>query len=369
VVRAAVGPQRPIIVTTDLHGNHTQRRVDEADAIIGFDTYPHIDMAERGREAADLLMATIRGEVRPVMALRQLPMFWGTPCQVTAHPPMDEVIRRVHELETRKGILSVTVATGFPWADVPDVGSSVIAVADADESLARATADELAAWIWENRQRWYRPPVAVREALRQGETAGRFPIILADHADNTGGGAAGDSTEVLRTFIELGLQDAVILYIVDPAVAEQAHAAGVGNRISAAVGGKSHSVQGPPVQMDAEVMAVSDGDFTYDGPMYAGLTGNMGRSAWLRQGGVSVVVVTANEQPLGPAFARTLGIECAAMKYICVKSAAHFRASFEPIAGTIINVDAAAIHTHDLATLKYHKRRREVFPIEIPPGS
>jgi len=211
--------------------------------------------------------------------------------------------------------------------------------------------------------------VAVRDALRQGEAAGRYPIILADHADNTGGGAAGDSTEVLRTFIELGLQDAVILYIVDPDVAEQAHAAGVGSRISVSVGGKSDPVQGPPVEMDAEVMAVSDGDFTYDGPMYAGLTGNMGRSTWLRQGGVSVVVVTAHEQPLGPAFARTLGIDCAAMKYICVKSAAHFRASFEPIAGTIINVDAAAIHTHDLSQLKYKKRRRAVFPVEIPPGS
>jgi microcystin degradation protein MlrC len=99
--------------------------------------------------------------------------------------------------------------------------------------------------------------------------------------------------------------------------------------------------------------------------MYAGLTGNMGPSAWIRQDGVSVVVVTAREQPLGPAFARTLGIECGAMKYIAVKSAAHFRASFEPLAGTIINVDAPAIHTHDFGKLHYHKRRREVFPVEI----
>ena len=116
-------------------------------------------------------------------------------------------------------------------------------------------------------------------------------------------------------------------------------------------------------------MAVSEGDFTYDGPMYAGLTGNMGRSAWLRQEGVSVVVVTAREQPLGPAFARTLGIDCASMKYICVKSAAHFRASFEPIGGSIINVDADAIHTHDFTKLEYKKRRRKVFPVEIPPGT
>lgn len=364
-VREAVGPDRPIVVTQDLHGNHTQRRVNEADAIIGFDTYPHVDMAERGSEAADVLVAMLNGGVRPVMALNQLPLFWSTPCQVTAHAPMNEVIRRVHELESREGILAVSVATGFPWADVPDVGASVIVVADNDPSLARSAADELGSWIWENRERWYYPPVSVREALQQANATGKFPVVLADHADNTGGGAPGDSTEVLRTFLELGLQHAVILYIVDSEVAEQAHAAGVGSRISARVGGKSDPVQGPPVQMDAEVMAISEGDFTYDGPMYAGLTGNMGRSAWLRQNGLSVVVVSAHEQPLGPAFARTLGIDCAAMKYIAVKSAAHFRASFEPIAGTIINVDAQAIHTHDFAKLKYLKRKRDVFPVEI----
>ncbi len=365
-VRQAVGPDRPVMVTQDLHGNHSQFRVDQADAIVGFDTYPHIDMAERGREAADLIVATIRGEIRPVMAIHQLPLFWSTACQVTAHPPMDDVMRRVHDLEKRDGILCVTIATGFGWADVPDVGASVIVVADGDQALARATADEFGQWIWDNRQRWYHPPVSVREALEQGEAAAKYPIVLADHADNTGGGSPGDSTEVLRTFIEVGLQDAVILYIVDQEAVDQAHAAGVGSRITIDVGGKSAEIQGPPVTMNVEVMAVSNGDFTYDGPMYAGLTGNMGPSAWIRQDGVSVVVVTAHEQPLGPAFARTLGIDCEAMKYICVKSAAHFRASFEPFAGSIINIDARAIHTHDFSKLDFQKRKRDMFPIEIP---
>lgn len=364
-VRELVGPDRPIVVTHDLHGNHSQYRVDQADAIIGFDTYPHVDMAERGREAADLIVAMLCGEVRPVMALRQLPMFWNIRSQITAHPPMDEVIQQVHALESRAGILSVTVATGFPWADVPDMGASVIAVADNDAALARATADELGDWIWANRQRWTSPPVSVREAIERGQAGGKFPIVLADHADNTGGGSPGDSTEILRTFLERRLQDAVLLYIVDPEVVEQAHAAGVGKQIAVSVGGKSDPVQGPPVDMNVQVMALSDGDFTYDGPMYAGLTGNMGRSAWLRQDGVSVVVVTAHEQPLGPAFARTLGIDCERMKYIAVKSAAHFRASFEKFAGVIINVDAQAIQTHDFTKLKYHKRHRDFFPVEI----
>ncbi len=362
-VRSVVGPACPIVVTFDLHGNHSPRRVAAATAICGFDTYPHIDMAERGREAADLIVATIRGEISPVMAFRSIPMFWSAPCQITAHPPMNEVMDRVHALERRPGILSVTISTGFPWADVPDMGTSVIVVADRDPSLAERTAYELSDWVYTNRARWHRPPLTVLAALAQGETRGKYPIILADHADNTGGGASGDSTEVLRTFIEQELRQALLLYMVDPEVISQATAAGVGAEIEVQMGGKSDPIQGPPVPMRVTVRAISNGDFRYDGPMYAGLTGNMGPSVWVEQNGIHVVVVTAHEQPLGPAFAKTLGIDCRAMKYIAVKSAVHFRASFESFAGSIFNVDAAAIHTHDFKMLRY-KKRRPMYPVD-----
>jgi microcystin degradation protein MlrC len=366
-VREVVGRDVPIVFTPDLHGNHTRKRVEMSNALIGYDTYPHVDMAERGREAADVIVRTIRGEIRPTQAIRQLPLFWCVSGQVTAHPPMNEVIARLHELEDRPGVISMTVATGFPWADVPDVGASVIAVTDNDRDLAQHTADELGDWIWEHRERWYAPPMSVREALAAGERIGRYPVILADHADNTGGGSPGDSTEVLRTFLEMGLQDALLLYMVDPEVAKQAHAAGVGAQIAVRLGGKSAPIQGPPVEAEAEVIALSDGPFAYDGPMFAGLTGSMGTSAWLKLGGVSVVVVTAREQPFDMAFARSLGIDCKRMKYIAVKSAAHFRAAFEPIAGSIHNIDAAAIQTHDFTQLAYQKRTRPVFPVEIRP--
>ena len=368
-VRELIGPDRPIVVTQDLHGNHTQLRVEAADAIVGFDTFPHVDMAERGEEAANIIDHTIRGLIKPTMAIHQLPMFWSTTQQVTAEPPMTEVIRRVHELEARPGIISVTIATGFPWADVPEVGGSVIVVADNDPELAQQAADELGGWIWENREQWYAPPLGVREALARGEEIGRYPIVLADHADNTGGGSPGDSTEVLATFLEMQLEDALILYMVDPEVARQAHVAGVGSRIQASLGGKSSPVQGQPVEIDAEVVAISEGAFDYDGPMFAGLSGSMGTSAWLRVGGISIVVVTAREQPFDPAFIRTLGIDAASMRYLVVKSAAHFRAAFGPIAGSIQNIDAAGIHTHDFAALGHSRRTRPVFPVEIPPAS
>jgi microcystin degradation protein MlrC len=364
-VRHAVGPGCPIVATFDLHGNHTQRRLDAASAVIGFDTYPHVDMAERGNEAADLIVRVIRGEVRPVMALYELPLFWSAACQVTAHPPIDEAFRLVHEIERRPGILSITLATGFPWADVPQMGSSVIVVADGDPALARATADEIGAWVWQRRQQWHRRPLSTGEALDLGVRQARYPIMLADMADNTGGGAPGDSTEVLRTFVERDLPDAVLLYLVDPETTRAAHAAGLGQRLKVELGGKSHPVQGPPLPLDVEVVALSDGRFTYDGPMYAGLTGDLGSSAWLRHSGVNVVVVSARMQPLDLAFARSLGIDCARMKYIAVKSAVHFRSGFESIAGSIHNIDARALHTHDFARLAYQRRRRPMFPLEL----
>lgn len=367
-VRAVIGPDRPIVVTFDLHGNHTLRRVRAAHAIVGFDTYPHVDMAERGREAADIFVRTRRGQIQPSVALCQLPLFWGIRCQVTAHPPMDQVIRRVHDMEKRAGIVSITVATGFPWADVPDAGAWVIVVADrkiGPADLAQKTADELRDWIWQNRKLWHTPPLSVRDALAEGQRRGRYPILLADNADNTGGGAPGDSTEILRTFMELELRDALLLYMADPAVARQAKQAGVGSRIHVTLGGKSHPAQGPPVELDADVVAISNGDFAYDGPMYAGLTGNMGPSAWLRSNGINVVVVNSREQPLDPAFARTLGIDCSKMRFIALKSAAHFRSGFERLAGSIFNVDAAAILTHDFTKLTYQRRTRPVFPVEI----
>ena len=363
-VREVVGLRVPVAASLDLHCNFTRAMFAGCDALVAYRTYPHVDMAERGREAADLIVRTIRGEIQPVMAFRELPLFWSAACQVTDHPPIDEAFRLVHEAERRPGMLSVTLATGFPWADVPQLGASVIAVADGNEQLARATADEIGDWVWQRRERWHRRPLTMAEALDLGTQAGRYPIMLADMADNTGGGAPGDSTEVLHTFVERNLKDALLLYIVDPATARQAHAAGVGQRFRAELGGKSHAMQGPPVPLDVEVMALSDGRFTYDGPMYAGLTGDLGPSAWLRHGGVNVVVVSARMQPLDQAFARTLGIDCATMRYIAVKSAAHFRSGFERIAGSIHNITARAIHSHDFARLDYRRRRRPMFPLE-----
>lgn len=363
-VRDLIGPECPIVVVFDLHSNHTQKRLEAADAIVGFDTFPHVDEAERGLEAAGLIVRIIRGEIKPTSALVHVPLFVHPTRQVSGIWPWREATAELHRLEDEPGVLTATIATGFPFADVPDRGPSVIVVTDNDAPAAERHARRLANWLWNRRPDWLAPLVTVDEALDRGEREDNYPIVLADHADNTGGSAPGDSTEVLRTFLTRGLDRALLLYMVDPESAATAHAAGVGARVELDVGGKSHPIQGPPVRMSAEVIGLSDGRFRYDGPMLHGLDGDLGLSAGLKQDGVTVVCVSRPMQPYDFALSRTLGIDCSVMRYICVKSAAHFRAAFDSLGGAVINVDAAGVHTFDLQKLPFRKKREPMFGID-----
>ena len=362
-LRRLVGPRVPIVVQLDIHSNISYRMVALADALIGRETYPEVDMALRGRECAELLNKILRQGLRPEMALCRIPMAWGMN-QVTAHAPMCEAIDYLHRIEARPGIVSASIATCFPLADIPDMGASVYVVADGDRAMAQEAADELGAWIYDRRADWQLAMPRTEELLPVVKEPGDFPVVFADRNDNPGGGAPGDSTGMLRAFLADELQDACILYVVDPETIAQCHQAGVGAQLEMMVGGKSSPLQGKPCRMDAEVVALSDGLFQYDGPMYAGLQGRMGLSAYIRQGGVHVILVSEREQPFDTAFARTLGLDPSAMRYIGVKSAAHFRAGFEEWAGTVHVVGEPGVHDMETAGLTFRHLGRNVYPFD-----
>jgi microcystin degradation protein MlrC len=361
-VRNLVGQEVPIVAQLDIHSNVSRRMIENSDVLIGRETYPEVDMAARGRECADVLMRILKDGLRPTMALHQIPMIWGMN-QVTAHSPMKEAIAELHRIEAQPGVLCGSIATGFPLADVPDMGSSVYIVTDNHLSLAQQLADGLGEWLYARREEWqlYMPSTAV--ALRDAQRQGQYPVIFADRNDNPGGGSPGDSTGLLRTFVDAGLEDACVLYIVDTAAVDACAKAGVGATLSVDVGGKSSPLQGPPVQLVVEVIALSDGRFSYDGPMYAGLEGNMGPSAYVRQGGLHVILTSGREQPFDTAFARSLQLDPKQMRYIGVKSAAHFRAGFESWAGAVYVVSEPSVHSADSGTLRYHRLGRTLYPI------
>ena len=360
VIRAHVGPTVPVVVQLDIHSNISHRMVREADVLIGRETFPEVDMADRGRECADVLVRMVRDHLRPTMALARIPMAWGLN-QVTAHAPMREAIARLHALEAKPDVVCGSIATCFPLADVPDMGASVYMVTDNDEAAAQRYADDLAEWIYERRESWQGSMPSTQIALRDAEAVGQFPIVLADRNDNTGGGSPGDSTGLLRTFVEAKLEAACVLYLVDPAAVACCEAAGVGAVLTLSIGGKSSPLQGYPVSLEVEVHALSDGRFCYDGPMYAGLEGSMGPSAYVRSEGIHIVLVTTREQPFDTAFSRSLGLDPREMRYIGVKSAAHFRAGFESWAGQIVVVSEASVHSPE--PLAFSSLGREVFPL------
>ena len=361
-VRDVVGDDVPLLAQLDIHTNMSQEMIDAADVLIGRETYPEIDMAERGRECADVLMRIVHEGLRPTMAVHRIPMLWGMN-QVTAHQPMSEAIAQLHRIEALPGVVCASIATCFPLADVPCLGASVYVVTDDDVDLAQRLADELGEWIWARRAEWHFPRFTTAMTLDQLGDHPPRPLVLADRDDNTGGGSPGDSTGVLRTFLERGLRDACVLYIVDQEAVAQCLEAGEGAQIELAVGAKSSPMQGEPVLMKAQVVAVSsEGKFRYDGPMYEGLEGWMGPSAHIEQDGVHVVLVSQREQPFCTAFARTLKLNPREMSTIAVKSAAHFRAGFESWAGAVHMVSEPCVHSE--WNLVYSNTGRQLYPLD-----
>ena len=361
-VRELVGSEVPILAQLDIHSNVSQRMIEMADVLIGRETYPEIDQADRSRECADVLVRILRDGVRPTMALHQIPLVWGMN-QVTAHSPMREAIAELHRIEAQPRVICGSIATCYPLADIPDLGASVYIVTDNDPALAQRYADELGAWIWERRADWHIPMPSTREALAEAESRGKYPVMFADRNDNTGGGSPGDSTGMLQTFVDAGLEDACILYVVDPEAVEICKQAGIGTTLTLDIGGKASPLQGKPVTMSVEVVALSDGSFLYDGPRNAGLRGSMGPSAYIKQGGIHVLIVTEREQPYDTAFSRTLGLDPQQMRYIGIKSAAHFRQGFESWAGAIYAVSEPSAQAPAGSALQFNKLGRRLYPI------
>ena len=363
-VRKLLGPEIPLVVTLDLHANITRQMAESCDAIIGFDTYPHVDMNERGREAIQLLERMIRREVRPVQVYRQLPLATMPPRQCTLCEPMQSLMAFVHELERRPGMLTATVAMGFPFADIADAGVTVLATADGDERLAAEVADAIARRIWDLRDELQPKLTPVTDVIQFARENTEGLVIYADGSDNPGGGAPCDGTVALRALLEADFQGACVGVLIDPETVEQAHQAGVGATIPARIGGKTDDRHGSPVVCTAYVRTLTDGKFVHQGPMMHGIPGNFGRMAVLVIGGVEVVLGSRRMQLLDGEMLRINGIAPERRKLLVVKSAVHFRAHLGPLASHIFDADTPGIHRPDFANYDYKKLRRPIYPID-----
>jgi len=363
-VRAAVGPAVPIAVTLDFHGNLSESMVRGADLLNGYKTYPHVDMAERGVEATEQLIDIIGKRLKPTAALRKPPLLPPLGNQGTAGGPMRRLYDLAAEMEKDPKVISISIFAGFPHADIPDAGFGVYVVTDDDQGLADHLADRLADTAWTHRHEFIHAALPVREAVAKALAAPGKPIVLADMADNTGGGAAGDGTEILRELVRVGARSAVVACLWDPKAVSLCAKAGVGASVTLDVGGKVDDRHGAPLRVTGGVRTLSDGRFVHKGPMARGLPGRLGTTAVLDVNDVKVILISYRWQTLDPEMIRFVGIDPLDHKILVVKSTIHYRAAFEPIASEIIEVDAPGLSSSTLARFDFKRIRRPIFPLD-----
>jgi microcystin degradation protein MlrC len=361
--REFVGNDVPIVITLDLHANISDLMVEKANAIVGYDTYPHIDQVERGLEAAEILLRTIRGGITPVMAIAKPSMIIVPNMQLTDMKPMKELISLAHEAENKHGVLSVTIAGGYAYSDVPEVGPSVVVVTDNDPEAAEDNARRIASRFEELKEE-FRPQLpSVGEAVGKAIESRNHPVILADVGDNIGAGTPGDGTFILRELVEQNA-DSAVLIIADPESVDRAIQFGVGQIADFLVGGKTDKFHGEPVAVKARVKLVSDGVFQNRGHMRDGIVEDMGRTAVVESRGLKIVLTERKMPPWNIEQLRSVGITPEHEKIIVLKSAVAFRAAYESIAGEIIEVNTPGLSTIDLEQFTFKNIRRPIFPFD-----
>ncbi|MEQ8506462.1 MAG: M81 family metallopeptidase [Rhodospirillales bacterium] len=372
-VREVVGPDVPVAVSLDLHANVTDRMGDLSDILISYRTYPHIDQHEIATQCCDLLARTMAGEIHPKVHVRRREMLDGADHgRTTAPGPMTEALATLDKLlQETPGTYAGSINAGFPWVDIHDVGPTCIVTGKGDDPAHGKIAEQVMDQIWRDRNKLSIELVNIHEAMKrvqvalaQGVTA---PIVLADYADNPGGGGYGDATKLLGAMIEADLPDAAFGTIYDPEAALACKNAGLGSTIRLELGGKvDPAVQGGPLSLMGTVTAITDGTFAMEGPMTRGTRVEMGPAAVFSVGRLDIVIASARYQNYDKMYFKSMGIDPVKKKVLGVKSAHHFRAAYAPISSQIIVVDdGGGLTSRNYKDLPYKNVRRPVFPLDM----
>lgn len=356
---AAVVGDVPVVAVLDLHANPSPDLVERCDAVIGYDTYPHVDMRDRGCEAAFLLRSILEGR-RLTTVIAKLPLLVAPLALGTADDPMRGLLERARARARDEDIARVSITGGFAYSDVPRAGISVLVVCDVDrieqaEEVLRATVDDVLDCSGGFRLSRPGPAEAVAQAIASPAT----PVVVADIGDNVGGGSPGDGTAILRELIEQDARDAVVV-IADPVAVVHAESVGVEGEFRADVGGKTDRLHGEPVHLVGRVTWIGDATYRTSGSWMSGAAFTMGRTAVVDAGGTLVVLTYERVPPFHREQLTCVGIDPASMNIIVAKGAVAWRAAFGGDARAVIEVDTPGICPVDPLTL-----RRETEPMTV----
>jgi microcystin degradation protein MlrC len=367
-VREIVGPNVPIAATLDLHANVSERMVGSIDVLIGYRTNPHLDMRERGAEAAEAIREMLGG-VKPQRAFIRLPIVPPTVTMLTAAGPYAEMIDFGQRRITPE-IMNVSVMGGFAFADTAKNGLTVVVTARNDKHTAEALAGEIAELGWANRERFYPRLTSLDEAVERALTVGRNPslpaLAFADVADNPGGGGRGNTTFLLRAFYEAGVSAALLGVFYDPDLAAEAHRHGVGAHFEARFNRSETTRFSEPYTAPVTVIALTDGHCVGRRGIYAGLRLELGPCAALHVGGVTVVVISHRVQCADPIFFEMMGLDIGRARSVAVKSRGHFRGGFDEFFGPeqIVEVDLPGLTSPILTRFEWTRLPRPVIPLD-----
>jgi microcystin degradation protein MlrC len=357
-LRDAIGTDIPLVVTFDLHGNITQPLVDAADVLVGYDTLPHVDMAERGREATQILGGLLDGAAWPRKAFRKLPMLTVPQMQGTESEPMRGIIAELHRLEQRAGIImTASVAPGFPYTDVPHLGMAVLAYGDD----ADAVADQLAKLIWSRREQFRPYLLSPEAAVRRAMAEPRGPVFLTEPADNVGGGAPGDGTVLLAAMVAADAAGTVVIW--DPAAAAAAASSGIGGRFRGDIGGRTLPLHGPPFTIDGYVTFAGAVAYRRDAAYMTGQPVDLGLVATVAMAGVKVVLTSERAMPFDTLHLRCAGIAPERERIVSLKCGSNWRAAFGDMAAAQYYVDTPGICTSNIERMPLTRLRGEYFPL------
>jgi len=368
-LRAAVGNAIPIGITLDPHANVTRTMCDLANIIVSFKTYPHTDMRLAARHAASILQRSMLGEICPRTLRVSRPLLEEANDGRTDVGPMLPRLQKARVYEQQSDVFAVSINAGFANADIAEVGPSVLVTAQGDMAAHAAFATTLAEDIWADRRnrinRFYSVAQAARLCADFASSRAAGTIVVADYADNPGGGAYGDSTALLAALLADSVPDACFGPMVDPATVLQLQGCAVGDQVQIELGGKTDPrFGGAPLRLSATLLRLSDGAYVGNGPMIGGLARSWGPTAVVQVDGIEILVTSQRAQILDLQQFEAFGIEPTRKRVVALKSMQHFRAAFEPIAAQVIVCDSGALCTLDYAQLPFHKVSRPLFPLD-----
>ena len=362
-VRDFVGADVPIISTADPHGNLSPQMVSAVDAVVAYRTNPHVDQHARGVEAAEILLRMINGEIAPTMAAEFPPLIISIDRQCTSEEPCRSLLRLAEEIRARPGVLSCSLFLGFPYADVPEMGSSVVVVTNDDPSGAEQMAGEFASRLWEHRWEFTPRLIDVETAIARAVQL-EGPVCLLDMGDNVGGGSAADGTVLARALSAASLNAFVCLY--DPETVRLAEQVGPGGRARFTLGGKSDDQHGPPLEAEGTVRSLHDGRFEEPQPRHGGMRRfDQGRTAVVQTDtGLTVMLTSRRMVPFSLHQLTEFDIEPEAFQIIVAKGVNAPIAAYATVCRHLIRVNTPGVTAADVLTLKYRQRRRPMFPFE-----